>query len=127
MPLEKRKLLVIDDADSFLELVKVSLGEFFEVYEEKEVLNAFSKIDEIHPDLILTDINMPGMDGIELIKELQKDTQKKRIPVIVISASDYNKVSENLLRNQPNVFAFLSKMVPMDALREKIDSILKNR
>lgn len=127
MPEEKRKILVIDDADTFLELVKGSLCDFFEIYMEKDVLSAALRIEETRPDLIITDINMPGMDGIDFVKKLQKDPEKRRIPVIVITASDYNKLSENLLRNQPNVFAFLSKMVPMDALREKIGSILKDR
>jgi len=70
------------------------------------------------------DINMPDINGIDLSNMLLKDKETKKIPIIILTSTEYNKTSENILRGQPNIYFFLSKLLPIETIKEKINHIL---
>jgi len=82
-----RTILVVDDDSSMRFLFKVlfeSAG--FEVVEAHHGANALERLRDIRPDLVVTDLMMPVMDGRELIAALRSDPETASIPVIATSA-----------------------------------------
>jgi CheY-like chemotaxis protein len=82
------KILIIEDEEIMLSLLRRKLlGEGYEVISAKDGEEGLKLIKEAKPNLILLDIVMPKMSGMQVMEEMQKDPDLKRIPVIVISNS----------------------------------------
>jgi CheY-like chemotaxis protein len=80
----KKKILVAEDEDSNYELVKIVLQKRYRLIRAHNGIEAVTLNEEEHPDLILMDIRMPGMNGLDatrIIKEVSSDT-----PVVALSA-----------------------------------------
>ena len=85
----KRKIIVIlDDSASNLQLGKAVLSEVYDVYTFNSGALMFAMLENITPDLILLDIEMPEMDGYEVISLLKCSETTKDIPVIFLTAYD---------------------------------------
>lgn len=86
---EKRRVLIADDDNDLRSMTKEFLeGENFEVIEAINGEDAFRLALEEKPDLILTDVIMPKMDGIALMQKLREDEWGKNVPVIALSNVD---------------------------------------
>lgn len=82
---DKKKILVVDDEESIHLLYKEELEE--EGYEVDTAIDgeeALKKFDKLKPDLVILDINMPGMDGIEVLRQMKQE--RPSVPVILSSA-----------------------------------------
>lgn len=68
------KILCVDDAAFMRMMVKNTLSQngYTEVYEAADGVQALEKFDEIHPDLVIMDITMPNMDGLEALKAIKE-------------------------------------------------------
>lgn len=125
MPNAKRKtvLLVEDDATirSFVRLFAVRHG--YEVFEAKDGLEGLGLAAHVSPDLVITDLAMPRLDGVELIKELRgsKMVELRTVPIIVISGAD-NKLLTDAVKAGASLV--LSKPVLHRQLIDAIDSML---
>jgi CheY-like chemotaxis protein len=83
-----KKILIIEDEIILLELLKKKLtGEGYDVLTAMDGIEGLEKMKENRPDLILLDIVMPRMGGIEVMEEMQKSDELTNIPIIVISNS----------------------------------------
>jgi diguanylate cyclase (GGDEF)-like protein len=81
------RVLVVDDERNILDIIKFNLEvEGYEVITCMEGEEALSKIYEIMPDLILCDIMMPVLDGLEVCRRLKADGRTNQIPVVMLSA-----------------------------------------
>jgi CheY-like chemotaxis protein len=78
-------LIVEDDVETRQFYTYVFLGEGFRTDQAHNGLQAFEKAVDDVPDLILTDIAVPGIDGIELCRRLRADERTRRIPVLAIT------------------------------------------
>ena len=77
------KLLLIDDEESTRELLKISLeGEGYEVYTAEDGPTGLKIFAEQSPPIVLTEIKMPGMDGIEVLKRVRRDNHETEVIVI---------------------------------------------
>jgi CheY-like chemotaxis protein len=123
----KSKILVIDDNRDFLEYINDALSDDFEIVSAETGKLGLEQAASMRPDLILLDINMPGMDGIEFIKQIAVKSNTGFIPIIVISASKYNVITERMIRDEPNVKAFMSKLIPIDNLKELMFKIIEGK
>jgi two-component system, cell cycle response regulator DivK len=79
-------VLLVEDNRMNRKLFRDILQFQFEVQEAESAEDAISYLERHHPDLILMDIQLPGMDGLSLVRQLKADPDRKAIPVIVISA-----------------------------------------
>ena len=84
-----KKILVVDDKPSISKLIVQFLNQTFDVHTEEYGLKALTWLQEGNiPDLILTDLQMPNLDGMELIKRLKESGYFKDIPIIVLSSKE---------------------------------------
>jgi len=89
IPLSSKKILVVEDNGQLRHvLVSYLQIENYITYQARDGQAALKSLETIRPDLILSDINMPLMNGIELYKELRKNPQWVTIPFIFLTSSD---------------------------------------
>ncbi len=92
IPTSKGTILVVEDNPSILNIVKTILeGTGYGVQTADNGLEAFSRLEEQKPDLIILDIMMPHMDGLEVLERLKGTAETSSIPVILITAKVQQK------------------------------------
>jgi len=84
----RKKIIVVDDNASYLFIVRNLLKSFYDVYPAPSGRKLFSLMERFIPDMILLDINMPGMSGYEVIKTMKENPRFKDIPVVFFTARD---------------------------------------
>lgn len=117
------KILVLDDQAETLQLLKIALDdmghEVFTYQYAPVAMRHFSEGKPL-PDLILLDLMMPGIDGYAFHSYLQQDSETRKIPVIVVTASgkaDFAIASK--------VAGFMKKPIDLEALRQLVDTAIK--
>ncbi|KAA1174093.1 response regulator [Marinobacter salinexigens] len=81
----RRKVLVVDDDDSHRQVIRALLSPLgFEITDTGNALHVLDLVSAIQPDLVLLDVNMPGMSGWEVLQQLRDD--KRSMPVVMVSA-----------------------------------------
>jgi CheY-like chemotaxis protein len=120
--MNKKKLLVVDDEPGFTRLLKLVLRHY-EIREENDPMKALETARLFHPDLILLDVIMPGIDGGNLAAKFKADAHLKRIPIVfltaVVSPREAGETSKLI-----GGFPFLAKPVSPQALEVCINEQL---
>ena len=81
-----KKILVVDDEKPISEIVKYNLvKEGYEVFTAYDGEEALEKVEEVEPDLIILDLMLPKMDGLEVAREVRKTHD---MPIIMVTAKD---------------------------------------
>jgi DNA-binding response OmpR family regulator len=95
---EKKKILIVEDDAFIRDIYQVKFSqEGFEVDLAENGLEALKKMEENIPDIILLDIVMPYMDGMEALKIIRKNDAWKKIPIIMLTnISEKEKVTQGL-------------------------------
>lgn len=83
-----KKIMVVDDAVTNLKRAKDTLASMGDVYTVPSAARMFELLPQVHPSLILLDINMPGMSGIEALRVLKETEEYAGIPVIFLTSND---------------------------------------
>lgn len=121
----KRVALVVDDSLTMRKVLsRVLEREDFEVITANDGMDAVQKLQQIVPDIILTDIEMPRMDGFEFSRHVRDNHKTANTPLIIISsrtAEKHRNVAAEL-----GVNAFLGKPVQDDELIEQVNALLKS-
>lgn len=120
----KQKVLVIDDDELIREVVKAALNHSdFEAVTLESPKQAEETIRKSKPDLILMDLYMPELNGLELLRRLKKEPSTARIPVIILTGS---LEREDVLGGQKEgVYEYVTKPVDNRVLIAKIRDVLK--
>lgn len=117
-----KKILIVDDSASMRQMVNFTLTE--EGYEVTEAKNGQEALDSMKggaPDLVITDINMPVMGGIELIKQIRAAADFKFTPIIVLTTeSEESKQREG---KQAGATAWLIKPFTPEKLTETVKKV----
>ncbi len=83
----KKCILVVDDSSTVRKFVSVSLSmQGFEVVTACDGMDALEKLPQRKYDLVITDLNMPTMDGFEFIRNLKSNPEYKDLPVIILTS-----------------------------------------
>ena len=122
-----KSVLVVDDSATFRHLLCMSLSRLDgvkpgSITEAVDGADALNKIKQNEYDLVLTDIRMPNMDGLELVRQVRKEPNRQTLPIIIIST----KGSEDDIELGISLGAngYLSKPISMLKLRELVSSML---
>ena len=120
-----KRLLVIEDNGDVAAYIGSQLTDRYAVFYASNGLQGLEKAKELVPDLIITDLMMPGMDGLELCRQVRSSEIIDHIPIIVITA----KISEaDRVKGLENgADAYLSKPFNSDELRMRVEKLLEQR
>ena len=103
-----KRVLLIDDSEATLRMVAAVLSRSgFEVRTSTSVDELTSALGEWRPDLILTDVNMPGTSGVELCRKLKATYDTAHVPVVLFSALSHEELE--VLAQSCEADGFLSK------------------
>ena len=120
-----KQILLVEDTSVLAETIADSLRmEGFEVAITANGKHALEKIEKTAPDLVITDLLMPQMDGLEFTRRFRRDSRCRETPVIMISA----QVGDNVCQAGRDAGAnlFLKKPFAQNRLIECISTLLKN-
>ena len=127
MEMGKKKILVVDDEENAVQIIKTRLEaepDLYEVHVAKSGEEALKLADAKKPDLILLDIMMPGVSGIEVCDMIRHNPDLNKTPIIIISALDDFKTQQECSRL--GVAAYITKPVNGKLLGNKVKQLLEN-
>jgi DNA-binding response OmpR family regulator len=119
----KSSILLVEDNDDFRDYISSVIQEFYEVKTASNGLEGLDMLKTYRPDIILSDIMMPHMDGIEMMKEIRSRKEFTHIPFIFLSAKDSERDIEMGLNNGADIY--LTKPVQKRLLLTQIKALLR--
>lgn len=116
------RVALVDDDPGLLRLLTIRLkSEGFEVAACESASQALQSVKSFHPDVVVTDLRMAQMDGIGLLRELQK--RHPAMPVILLTA--HGTIPDAVEATKSGAFAFLTKPVEKEQLLEELEKALR--
>ncbi|MGD1804287.1 hybrid sensor histidine kinase/response regulator [Dapis sp. BLCC M126] len=117
-------VLVIDDEPNNFDVIAALLSnQDYELYYSDNGENAIENLDAYNPDLILLDVMMPGIDGIEVCKQIKAMSKWQAVPIIMVTALNSKSDLANCLKTGAD--DFISKPVNGVELRARVKSMLR--
>ncbi len=119
------KVLVVEDNSDLRRFLTDALSDSFIIHTAENGEEAYNKVRFVHPDIIISDVMMPVMQGDELCRKIKTDIETSHIPVILLTArADEDSQVEGLASLADE---YITKPFSMDVLRARIGNILANR
>ncbi|MBN1980939.1 MAG: response regulator [Chitinivibrionales bacterium] len=116
----KGSVLIVDDEAIIREMLCIELQQQYQVYTAENAQQAFSILDEQPIDLVISDINMPGMKGFELLQDIRQKYQKTKTALITAyDVNDYIRMAKEY-----DISNIISKSTPFNF--DEFNSIVKN-
>ncbi|MFV1983161.1 MAG: chemotaxis response regulator CheY [Thiohalomonadales bacterium] len=119
------KILIVDDFSTMRRIIKNLLRDlgFTNTQEADDGLTALPMLQNGDFEFLVTDWNMPGMQGIELLKEVRADAKLKEMPVLMVTAEQ--KREQIVEAAQAGVNGYIVKPFTAVTLKEKLDKIFE--
>lgn len=122
----KKKILIVEDESDpkrFLELLFNENG--FETATASDGKEALEMVKSFKPDIVTLDIIMPEQSGVKFYRDLKKDAQYEKLPVIIITGvSPYKDLFKRDFATMPKPFAFIEKPIDSEVLLKKVNEAL---
>lgn len=118
-------LLLVDDNKDLCRLIKLELEDKFNIHLAGNGVEGLRKVHLYHPDLIVTDQMMPGMDGMQLLQHIREDFQISHIPVIMLTARNDEEAKTKAILLGAN--SYITKPFSKEYLLACIGQLLKER
>ena len=123
--LNKPHILVVDDNDELRTFLKQSLLPHYHISEAADGFAGISMAKEEFPDLIISDVMMPGMDGIEFCKRIKEDIETSHIPFVMLTAKD--AIESRIEGTASGADFYFSKPISMELLTLTIRNTLQQK
>lgn len=118
-------VLIVDDNPDIRQYIKQNLNDLFNLLEASDGVEGYKIAQEEIPDLIVSDIMMPNVNGIDMVNKLKNDKSTSHIPVILLTAKGSD---ENMLEGlATGASDYITKPFSIDELKLKINNLIKNR
>lgn len=122
---DKKIILLAEDNEDIRYFVSLQLQNTYQVIEAVDGDDGIKKAFEFIPDLILTDVMMPKIDGFKLVKTLRNDEKTNHIPIIMLTGKAYQK--DKLEGLETGVDAFMTKPFNVKELQIQISNLIAQR
>lgn len=120
----RQKILIVDDElDTLIPLKRALEAEDYLVVEASSGMEAIEKARSKHPDLILLDLMMPGMDGFEVCKVLKDDVLTGHTPIIMLTAK--GEIDDKIEGIETGADDYVTKPFDLGELKARIKMILR--
>lgn len=121
-----KKILLIDDDQFMRDVVAAKLtGSEYQVEVATTGEEGLAKIDAELPDLLLLDLDLSDMSGLDILSELKSDSTSQNIPIIIFSNNDAPEIRERTTSAGADAF-FVKVSINIDELREQIKETLQS-
>src|SRR5690606_10167659 len=121
----KSRILIIEDNEDFLFYLKDGLSPYFQVEVAKNGKEGWQKTLSVLPDLIVSDVMMPVMNGVELCQKVRKDSRTKHIPFVLLTAQDSERHQLNGLKIGAS--DYVTKPFSFELLLSRVNNLIKQR
>lgn len=118
-------ILLVDDDDELIFYLQENLKHKFHIEHCQEAYTAWQKVLSLHPDLVLSDIHMPGDSGIDLCQKIRKDSRTQHIPVILLTA--YSDAETQITATNTGASDYITKPFHFQLLLSKIENQLNQK
>ena len=121
------RFLVVDDFSTMRRIVRNLLkeGGYTDADEAEDGLVALNKLRNSNFDFVVCDINMPNMNGFQLLAEMKKDEKLKHIPVLMVTAEA--RKEDIVMAAQQGAAGYIIKPFTKATLEDKVNLILTNK
>ncbi|MBB6003448.1 hybrid sensor histidine kinase/response regulator transcription factor [Arcicella rosea] len=120
--IDKPVILIVDDSEDLRTYLKDNLKEKYKIIEAADGKQGWQKALTFHPKVIVSDVNMPNMDGIALTQKIKKDSRTKHIPVILLTV--LSEEIDQLKGLQTGASDYLTKPFSFQLLNVRIENLL---
>jgi signal transduction histidine kinase/ligand-binding sensor domain-containing protein/DNA-binding response OmpR family regulator len=122
---EKLELLIVEDNDELREFLTSELNTYYKIVIGKDGQEGLEKAFNNIPDLILTDVMMPKMNGIDLCKKIKDDVRTSHIPVIMLTAK--TSIDDQVEGLEGGVDVYITKPFSIKFLQSQIKQLISSR
>ncbi|KAA6334448.1 hypothetical protein EZS27_017224, partial [termite gut metagenome] len=123
--LYKNRIMVIDDNEELLWMIKEMLSDEYNVLIANDGQRGIEILKESIPELIITDIMMPNLDGISLTKQIKQNKHTMHIPLIILSAK--TSINEKIEGVESGADAYIPKPFDSQYLKTVIKQLIENK
>ena len=119
---ERKRILICDDEEAIRLLLAEALQDSYDIVEASNGREALKLAASEHIDLIIIDIKMPQVHGLEAIERIRE--RDGEIPIIICSA--YPLMEDDIVVKTSNIAAFITKPIDIEALKAKIAALMRS-
>ena len=119
-------ILIVDDSRTMRTMVREALeADSFQVVEAKDGAAALAAVETIHADMVITDVNMPEMDGLHLVRALRELPKYRFTPILVLTTESGADIK--LRGREAGASGWLVKPFDPEQLRQTVQHVLRRR
>jgi response regulator RpfG family c-di-GMP phosphodiesterase len=117
------KILIVDDETLNVRLLEMTLNDEYETITANNGIQAIKLIQECHPDLVLLDVMMPGMNGFEVCRSIKSDSACASLPIIFVTALE--KISDESQGLTLGAVDYITKPINPDIVKLRVKNHLE--
>jgi len=119
------KFLIVDDSPTMLRIIRNALQEigYDDIVEAEDGEDALEKLEENAPDFVVTDWNMPNMNGVDLTNNIRNHPEYSDLPILMITTRGMKEDVKTAMKAEVN--NYIVKPFEPEVLEEKVDSCLE--
>ena len=121
----KPKMLVVEDNIEIIIYIRNIFDAYFEIKTAKHGRDGLTCLQTFHPDIVITDVMMPEMDGIEMTRKIKNDFETSHIPVIMLTAKSH--MEDQIIGIESGAEAYILKPFNSLYLNTVVKNLLKQR
>lgn len=119
------RVLVVEDNKDMQEFIRMILKDRYRIYTACDGLEGYARVKSVNPDIVISDIMMPGMDGYALCRKIKSEMFTSHVPVILLTARDDEQSREEAYRAMAD--GYICKPFSVKTLKAKVEMLLEQR
>lgn len=123
--MERKTMLLVEDNDELITIMSETFASSYSVMNASNGLEALELLKQEQPDIIISDVMMPKMDGLEFCKTIKSDLKTSHIPIILLTAR--NSADDRVICYNAGADSYIAKPFELKVLSARIENFLKTK